>query len=158
MFQEEFHDDFPANSRRSISFFLVFRPTPSDMQFAVNRKPRSAPCFFSRSGWFFILNPLLWLLSLAVSWIAFDPFVQAVYTVRCFHSESVTTGEDLRAGMRRIRIPLTYDINWQKPPPLVEREWRFTVNERIAASGEIRVPLDVSALEPIVEEIKRSGM
>ena len=61
---------------------------------------------FSRSGWFFILNPLFWLLSLAVSWIAFDPFVQAVYTVRCFHSESVTTGEDLRAGIRRIRTAI----------------------------------------------------
>lgn len=60
--------------------------------------------------------------------------------------------------LRRIRIPLTYDINWQKPPPLVEREWRFTVNERIAASGEIRVPLDASTLEPIVEEISRSGI
>jgi hypothetical protein len=60
---------------------------------------------FSRSGWFFILNPLFWLLSLAVSWMAFDPFVQAVYTVRSFHAESVTTGEDLRAGIRRIHIP-----------------------------------------------------
>jgi Domain of unknown function (DUF4129) len=61
---------------------------------------------FSRSGWFFILNPLFWLLSLAVSWIAFDPFVQAVYTVRCFLAESVKTGEDLRAGIRRIRAAI----------------------------------------------------
>lgn len=58
---------------------------------------------FSRSGSFFAFNPLFFLLVIAVSWIAFDPFVQAVYCVRCFRGESLETGEDLRAGLRRIR-------------------------------------------------------
>ncbi|HTS25285.1 MAG TPA: DUF4129 domain-containing protein [Bryobacteraceae bacterium] len=58
---------------------------------------------FSRSGTLFASNPLFFLLVIAVSWIAFDPFVQAVYCVRCFRAESSETGEDLRAGLRRIR-------------------------------------------------------
>jgi hypothetical protein len=58
---------------------------------------------FSRSGSYFALNPLFFLLVIALSWIAFDPFVQAVYCVRCFRGESLETGEDLRAGLRRIR-------------------------------------------------------
>ena len=57
---------------------------------------------FSRSGTFFASNPLFFLLVIAVSWIAFDPFVQAVYCVRCFRAESLETGEDLRSGLRRI--------------------------------------------------------
>lgn len=60
--------------------------------------------------------------------------------------------------LRRIRIPLTYDIDWQKPPPLVERRWRFTVAERVDAQGSIRIPLDPAALEPIIEEIRREGI
>ncbi|SPF49108.1 conserved membrane hypothetical protein [Candidatus Sulfopaludibacter sp. SbA4] len=58
---------------------------------------------FSRSGAFFVENPLFVMLVFAVSWIAFDPFVQAVYCVRCFHGESMETGEDLRAGLRALR-------------------------------------------------------
>jgi hypothetical protein len=63
---------------------------------------------FSRSGSYFAFNPLFFLLVIAVSWIAFDPFVQAVYCVRCFRGESMETGEDLRAGLRRIgaRVPV----------------------------------------------------
>ena len=60
--------------------------------------------------------------------------------------------------LRRIRIPLTYDIDWQKPAPLVEREWRFTVSERIDASGNVRIPLSIDSLEPIIEEVSRAGI
>ena len=58
---------------------------------------------FSRSGMVFVQNPLFALLMLALTWLALDPFVQAVYVVRCFRIESVETGEDVRAGLRRIR-------------------------------------------------------
>jgi len=60
---------------------------------------------FSRSGVYFALNPIFFLLSLAVSWLVFDPFAQAVYCVRAFEAESRETGEDLRCGLRRIRVP-----------------------------------------------------
>ncbi len=57
---------------------------------------------FSRSGVYFIFNPLFLLSVVAVSWMVFDPFTQAVYCVRCFHGESITSGEDLRAGLRAL--------------------------------------------------------
>ena len=62
---------------------------------------------YSRSSIYFVLNPLFVLLVLAVSWVAFDPFVQAIYCVRCFEGESTATGEDLRCGLRRIRSAAT---------------------------------------------------
>ena len=58
---------------------------------------------YSRSGIYFVMNPVFGLLVLSVSWILFDPFAQAVYCVRCFEAESSETGEDLRCGLRRIR-------------------------------------------------------
>jgi len=61
---------------------------------------------FSRGGMVFVTNPLFTLLVLAVSWLAFDPFAQAVYCVRCFRAESFETGEDVRAGLRRIRAAM----------------------------------------------------
>lgn len=58
---------------------------------------------FTRSGEYFILNSLFLMLVLTVSWMAFDPYLQAVYCVRCFRAESLETGEDLRAGLRRLQ-------------------------------------------------------
>jgi hypothetical protein len=58
---------------------------------------------FSRSGSSFFTNVLFVLLVLAATWLIFDPFVQAVYCLRCFHAESRETGGDLRADLRRIR-------------------------------------------------------
>ena len=58
---------------------------------------------FSRGGTYFVTNSLFWLATLALAWILFDPFVQAVYSVRCFQLESRETGEDLRAALRLIR-------------------------------------------------------
>ncbi len=57
---------------------------------------------FSRSGIYYIVNPLFVLLLVLLSWIAIDPLVQAVYCVRAFRAESMATGEDLRVGIRRI--------------------------------------------------------
>jgi len=57
---------------------------------------------FSRSGSSYFENRLFLLVTLGLTWLFFDPFVQAVYCLRCFHGSSVETGEDLRAGLRRI--------------------------------------------------------
>ena len=57
---------------------------------------------FSRGGTYFVRSSLFWLATLAVAWIAFDPFIQAVYCIRYFKLESRETGEDLRAALRRL--------------------------------------------------------
>ncbi len=58
---------------------------------------------FNRGANFYVQSPLFVVFVLLSAWAAFDPFVQAVYCVRCFHGESVATGEDLRVGLRRLR-------------------------------------------------------
>jgi N-methylhydantoinase A len=55
--------------------------------------------------------------------------------------------------LRRIRIPLSYDLGWQKPEPLVGRALRFTVPERLDAQGRVLQPLDPVALDPIIAEL-----
>ncbi len=39
--------------------------------------------------------------------------------------------------IRTLRMPRLYDLTWNKPPPLVERYLRVTVDERVNAAGEI---------------------
>lgn len=59
--------------------------------------------------------------------------------------------------LRRIRIPMSYDLGWQKPPPLVDREFRFGVRERMDADGNPLVALDAAALDPIIHAIESAG-
>jgi len=39
--------------------------------------------------------------------------------------------------LRRIRIPMSYNLSWQKPLPLIERELRIPIAERIDARGNV---------------------
>jgi len=59
---------------------------------------------FSRGETYYLNNSLFWLAGMALAWMAFDPFTQAVYTLRGFHLESRGTGEDLRARLRVVRM------------------------------------------------------
>jgi len=65
---------------------------------------------FSRSGESYFENRLFFLMTTGLTWLFFDPFVQAVYCLRCFQGDSVETGEDLRAGLRRIGNPATASV------------------------------------------------
>jgi hypothetical protein len=65
---------------------------------------------FTRSGPSFFENRLFLFFVLGVTWLLFDPFVQAAHCLRCFHAESAETGEDLRAGLRRIRSASTKGV------------------------------------------------
>ena len=61
---------------------------------------------FSRGGPFFVFTPIFLWSTLAISWMLFDPFTQAVFCLRSFHGESITTGEDIRANLRVLAAPL----------------------------------------------------
>ena len=50
-----------------------------------------------------------------------------------------------------------YDLNLVLPEPLLPRQMRFTVSERIDARGEIMVPLDRSEVEVVVDRISEAG-
>lgn len=60
--------------------------------------------------------------------------------------------------LRRIRIPMSYNLDWEKPAPLVDREFRIPIKERIDARGNILVPLEPAALEPVLAQLEESAV
>ncbi len=50
-----------------------------------------------------------------------------------------------------------YDLNLTLPEPLLARQMRYTVTERIDAKGNILIPLDRAEVETIVGQIKAAG-
>lgn len=50
--------------------------------------------------------------------------------------------------------PDLYALVPQKPEPLIPTKWRFEVEERVTASGDILVPLKLEQLDPILAQIK----
>ena len=59
--------------------------------------------------------------------------------------------------IRRVRLPVLYDITWRKPEPLVRRERRLEVDERVGPGGEVRVPLDRESARAAIERLKALG-
>jgi N-methylhydantoinase A len=60
--------------------------------------------------------------------------------------------------LRRIRIPLLYDLGWEKPAPLVERAWRFPVRERLDARGTVVTALDPASVEAACDAMAADGV
>src|SRR5262249_34613195 len=54
----------------------------------------------------------------------------------------------------RFRAPRPYDVRFRKPDPLVPRNLRFEVPERIAADGSIVRELDMAVLEDIARAVE----
>ncbi len=52
----------------------------------------------------------------------------------------------------------TYDLAIEMPTPLVERDLRFEVDERVAADGSVVVPLDPASLDEALETIRARGI
>jgi N-methylhydantoinase A len=62
---------------------------------------------------------------------------------------------DMLEIARQIR-PSLYDLQFEKPPPLVPRQLCFEVPERLDAKGQVVTPLDEKALAEVVERIAES--
>jgi N-methylhydantoinase A len=60
--------------------------------------------------------------------------------------------------MRRLRIPVLYDLQYIRPSPLVPRRRRFEVPERIGPKGDVRVPLAEEAVRRVAEVIADDGV
>ncbi len=69
----------------------------------------------------------------------------------------VTTAgfEDVLAIGRQAR-PMLYDLNAERPEPLVPASLRFGVRERVTANGEILEKLDERAISALVKKLKRA--
>ena len=59
--------------------------------------------------------------------------------------------------IRRLRMPVLYDIRWRKPPALVPRRRRFEVDERIDHRGAIERPLDEVGARAVIDRLLASG-
>jgi N-methylhydantoinase A len=60
---------------------------------------------------------------------------------------------EMREGLK----PDRYDLRSPPPEPLVPRERRFGVRERLKASGEVLTPLDAGSLDEAIAAVKKSG-
>jgi N-methylhydantoinase A len=52
--------------------------------------------------------------------------------------------------MRRLRIPVLYDLQYDKPKPLAARHLRLEVHERLGPDGAVRIPLNT-------EDVRRAA-
>ena len=50
-----------------------------------------------------------------------------------------------------------YDLNLQLPEPLLPRQQRYTLEERIAANGEVLIPIQRAEIEALVDRLKIAG-
>ncbi|MEQ8964990.1 MAG: hydantoinase/oxoprolinase family protein [Azospirillaceae bacterium] len=60
--------------------------------------------------------------------------------------------------LRRIRVPKLYDPLWTKPPPLVPRNLRLEVDERLAADGSVVRPLDEADVHAAIDRIRAANV
>ncbi len=96
--------------------------------------------------------------------------VGAVAGARISHGSTVATNAILeRKGARTALIttkgfrdllaigrqnrPVLYALQPQLPPPLIPREWCFEVPERLDYTGAVLTPLDIRALDAVLDEI-----
>ncbi len=58
----------------------------------------------------------------------------------------------------RVRTPDMFDLQWDKPRPLVPRRLRGEVGERIAADGSVVLPLDEDELCRVADKLVAAGV
>ncbi|MZR31485.1 hydantoinase/oxoprolinase family protein [Sneathiella litorea] len=75
------------------------------------------------------------------------------------HTSLVTT-EGFRdvLEMRRLRIPVIYDLRYQKPKPLVPRRLRYEVAERMDSSGNIIRKFSEEDVEVLAKKLQKDGI
>ena len=60
--------------------------------------------------------------------------------------------------LRRVRVPNLYEPLYERPPPLVPRQFRFEVGERTGPRGEVLRPLDEADVRAAAERIRAAGI
>ncbi|MBI3328071.1 MAG: hydantoinase/oxoprolinase family protein [Nitrospinae bacterium] len=59
--------------------------------------------------------------------------------------------------IRRLRMPRLYDMDWEKPKPLVERYRRLEVGERINFRGDVLRALDPAEARAVIDRLLERG-
>ncbi len=60
--------------------------------------------------------------------------------------------------MRRLRIPVLYDVQYEGPKPLVPRRLRFEVAERLGPDGETWRELDEAAVQVVADRLREENV
>ncbi len=87
-----------------------------------------------------------------------------VATNTLLEQRGVPTGVITTKGFRdllelgRQRRPDLYDLQVDKPTPLVRRALRMEVPERVTASGDVLLPLDLEAVRAAVRRLRDAGV
>jgi len=98
-----------------------------------------------------VLEELIYGTTIVVNMIAQkESEATALITTRGF--------KDVLEIGRASRDENIYDIQMEKPEPLIGRSLRFEVNERVNFKGEIIEPLDKSEVRDLIKEIKGLGI
>jgi N-methylhydantoinase A len=87
-----------------------------------------------------------------------------VVTNACLELKGARIGLITTGGFRDVleigrgRMPVMYDITWQKPYPLVPRYLRLEVKERIDSQGKVIQPLDIAEAKEAINRLVSSGV
>jgi len=54
--------------------------------------------------------------------------------------------------------PVLYDLQPQLPAPLIPRRWCYEVPERLDFAGNVLLPLDMVALDAVIDDIAAQGI
>uniref|UniRef100_A0A831X251 Hydantoinase/oxoprolinase family protein n=1 Tax=Thermorudis peleae TaxID=1382356 RepID=A0A831X251_9BACT len=87
-----------------------------------------------------------------------------VATNAVLEHKGARTGLITTAGFRdvleigRQNRPKLYDLRQQKPPPLVPRELRLEVTERLDERGGVLVPLDQESVRAAIDRLQQAGV
>lgn len=60
--------------------------------------------------------------------------------------------------IRDLRMPRLYDINWTKPEPLVARDLRLEVVEKMRPDGSVAVALEAGSVQAAIDAVRHSGV
>jgi N-methylhydantoinase A len=58
----------------------------------------------------------------------------------------------------RLRLARLYDIDFERPAPLVPRRWRREVTERLGPRGEVLTPLDPTSVAAAIDLLVQEGV
>ena len=60
--------------------------------------------------------------------------------------------------LRRLRVPMLYDLRFRPPAPIVERRLRLEVTERLGPDGTVIEPLDEPSVLQAIERLRTEGV
>ena len=96
--------------------------------------------------------------------------ISAVIHATTVATNTILEGRGAKAGLittrgfrdvlefRRLRIPEMYTLTFKRPEPLVPRNLRFELDERLGADGSVIQPLDLAQVDALADRLAAEGV